>query len=75
MTLVRDLRRRLFARFYDRVQTSYDVRIAPRKAALFADLSGTVVEIGPGTGAHLAHLPRDVRWMVRCSERSERART
>ena len=30
------------------------------KRALFADLSGTVVEIGPGTGANLAYLPRDI---------------
>lgn len=63
MIFARDLRRRLFARFYDRVQASYDARIAPRKQALFADLSGTVVEIGPGTGANLAHLPRGVRWI------------
>ena len=63
MTFVRELRRRLFARFYDRVQASYDARMAPRKEALFADLSGTVVEIGPGTGANLPHLPRDVRWI------------
>src|SRR5882672_10883505 len=37
--------------------------MAPRKEVLFADLSGTVVEIGPGTGANLAHLPRGVRWI------------
>ena len=63
MTFVPDLRRRLFARLYDRVQASYDAHIAPRKKALFADLSGTVVEIGPGTGANLPHLPRGVRWI------------
>jgi ubiquinone/menaquinone biosynthesis C-methylase UbiE len=60
---VRDFRQRLFARFYDRVQASYDARMAPLKEALFADLSGTVVEIGPGTGANLLHLPRDVHWI------------
>ncbi len=63
MTFVRDLRKRLFALLYDRVQASYDARMAPRKAAMFADLAGTVVEIGPGTGANLAHLPRHVRWI------------
>ncbi len=63
MAFARDLRQRLFALFYDRVQVSYDARMAPRKEALFADLSGTVVEIGPGTGANLPYLPRDVRWI------------
>lgn len=63
MTFVRELRRRLFARFYDRVQAAYDEHMGARKEALFADLSGTVVEIGPGTGANLPHLPRDLRWI------------
>ncbi len=30
------------------------------KRALFADLSGTVVEIGPGTGVNLAYLPQGI---------------
>lgn len=34
-----------------------------RKRKLFADLSGTVVEIGPGTGVNLPYLPRGVRWI------------
>lgn len=63
VTFLRDVRRRLFASLYDRVQASYETRIAPRKQALFADLAGTVVEIGPGTGANLAHVPRGVRWI------------
>ena len=60
---LRDLRHRLFARFYDRVQAGYEERLAPRKRALLADVAGTVVELGPGTGANLAHLPRGVRWI------------
>jgi ubiquinone/menaquinone biosynthesis C-methylase UbiE len=34
-----------------------------RKRALFADLMGTVVEIGPGTGVNLPYLPRGIRWI------------
>jgi ubiquinone/menaquinone biosynthesis C-methylase UbiE len=55
--------KRFFARHYDSVQEAYEVYIAPRKQALFVDLSGTVVEIGPGTGANLSYLPRGCRWV------------
>jgi ubiquinone/menaquinone biosynthesis C-methylase UbiE len=34
-----------------------------RKRALFADLTGTVVEIGPGTGVNLPYYPRDIEWI------------
>lgn len=34
-----------------------------RKRRLFADLSGTVVEMGPGTGINLPYLPRGIRWI------------
>ncbi len=34
-----------------------------RKQALFADLQGTVVEIGPGTGLNLLYLPTDIHWI------------
>lgn len=34
-----------------------------RKRRLFADLSGTVVEIGPGTGINLPYYPPDIRWI------------
>jgi SAM-dependent methyltransferase len=34
-----------------------------RKRRLFSDLSGTVVEIGPGTGVNLPYLPDDLRWI------------
>ncbi len=34
-----------------------------RKRTLFADLSGTVVEIGPGTGVNLPYLPGGIRWI------------
>jgi SAM-dependent methyltransferase len=34
-----------------------------RKRQLFADLEGTVVEIGPGTGVNLPYLPGGLRWI------------
>jgi len=57
------IRRRLFARYYDRFQAGYDAYISERKRELFRDLHGTVLEIGPGTGANLAYVPPDVRWI------------
>ena len=53
----------MFAAWYDRAMARYETYIAQRKQRLFADLSGTVLEIGPGTGANLPHLPRGCRWI------------
>jgi SAM-dependent methyltransferase len=56
-----------YQRFYawalDRYNAPYERFMAERKGALFADLSGTVLEIGPGTGANLRHLPPSVQWL------------
>ena len=57
------LRRRLMARLYDRVMARYEVWIAPRRSALLAGVSGTVLELGPGTGANFAYLPPGTRWI------------
>ena len=40
----------------------YERWMAERKQSLLGDLSGDVVEIGPGCGVNLAYLPREVRW-------------
>ena len=58
-----DLRRRLFARYYDRVTGGYEAEVRDRKRRLLSPLSGTVVEIGPGTGWNLSLLPPGVRWI------------
>lgn len=55
--------RRLFARHYDRMAARYDSEMAPRRKGFLSDLVGTVVEIGPGTGANLAFLPGGVNWI------------
>jgi ubiquinone/menaquinone biosynthesis C-methylase UbiE len=43
-----------------RLEGADDADYRWHKRALFADLGGTVVEIGPGTGANLAYLPREI---------------
>lgn len=57
------LYRRLFARFYDRFMSGYERKMTPRKEALFSGLSGTVVEIGAGTGKNLEFMPSGCRWI------------
>ncbi|MDP6719979.1 MAG: class I SAM-dependent methyltransferase, partial [Pirellulaceae bacterium] len=59
----RSFRKRMFARWYDQVMATYEEYIAERKRELFASLSGSVMEIGPGTGANLAYVPEGSRWI------------
>ncbi len=41
-----------------------DHYLAPHKVRLFAGISGTVLEIGPGAGANLRHMAgKNVRWI------------
>ena len=59
------VRDRLFARFYDRVLAPVEeAGMRAWRAELLADLSGTVVEIGAGTGANLPHYPATVDRLV-----------
>jgi len=53
----------MFARWYDQVMATYEEYIAERKRELFASLSGSVMEIGPGTGANLGYVPEGSRWI------------
>jgi SAM-dependent methyltransferase len=57
------LRQRLLARCYDRFTSSYEAWMAERTQALLGDLVGTVLEIGPGTGANFRYLPAGIRWI------------
>ena len=54
---------RMFVACYDLAMTRYEAYITERKQRLFAGLSGTVLEIGPGTGANLQYLPQGCRWI------------
>ena len=46
-----------------RLNGKYELSIAARKQALFAGISGDVLEIGPGTGVNLVYLPVGIRWI------------
>ncbi|HVV47269.1 MAG TPA: class I SAM-dependent methyltransferase, partial [Bryobacteraceae bacterium] len=58
------LRQRIFAWALARFNSRYEDFIAPRKKSLFAGISGTLIEIGPGTGVNLRYLaPERVQWI------------
>ena len=40
----------------------YERWMSERKQGLFGNLSGEVLEIGPGSGVNLTYLPQEVRW-------------
>ena len=57
-------RQRVFAWALARFNTRYERFVSQHKRRLFADVAGTVLEIGPGTGVNLRYLiPDRVRWM------------
>ncbi len=59
------LRARLFARAYDRVLAPLEAAgLRAWRSELLADLEGTVVEVGAGTGANLGHYPATVERLV-----------
>jgi SAM-dependent methyltransferase len=58
------LRQRIFAWALARFNTRYERFASKYKQQLFRDVTGTVLEIGPGTGANLGYLnPAKVSWI------------
>ena|SRR5581483_6887847 len=58
------LNQRIFAWALARFSSRYEQFAAPYKERLFAGLSGTVLEIGPGTGVNLRYFRTNtVRWI------------
>ncbi|MCG9894420.1 MAG: class I SAM-dependent methyltransferase [Fimbriimonadaceae bacterium] len=57
------MRRRFFAWAIDQVMRVYDPLVAGHKRRLFHDLQGTVLEIGPGTGPNMKHLPQGIDYL------------
>lgn len=56
-------RDRAFAWFLERAGRKHGSLLAERKRLLFADLHGTILEIGPGTGANLPFYPSGIHWI------------
>lgn len=54
---------RFFAWLYPKILGPHEAQLVDRKRALFAEVRGTVLEIGPGTGANLSLLPEPVHWI------------
>ena len=59
----RRLSQRLFAHFVASSRGRIDERHGALKRELLGSLAGTVLEIGPGTGANLPYLPPHVHWI------------
>ena len=69
------VRRRLFAATYDRLSAPVERReLAPRRALLLTRLTGTVVDVGAGTGANLRHFRHADRVILVEPDRYMRAR-
>jgi SAM-dependent methyltransferase len=52
-----------FAWLMYRISDGYDGLLRDRKQRLLCDLCGTILEIGPGTGANLKYYGPGVRWI------------
>ncbi len=55
--------KRFFAWAMAHGNAKYEEELTDRKRALFADLRGKVLEIGPGTGPNLSYYPPDIDWV------------
>jgi SAM-dependent methyltransferase len=55
--------KRWFAWTLWRIAHHYEGLLADRKRSLLGQVAGTVVEIGPGTGANLRYYPSGIRWV------------
>ncbi len=56
-------RKRLMAFMLARLSGKHERFIADRKRALFTDLHGDILEIGPGTGTNLRYYSTGIRWI------------
>lgn len=60
LALLKDLRDRFMAWFMNRGGRSYERHVGERKRQLLSGISGTLVEIGSGTGPNLRYLHPEV---------------
>lgn len=58
------LSQRIFAWFYAMGEApEYEKVVGAYKKKLFENLQGTILEIGPGTGANFAYFPPNIEWI------------
>jgi ubiquinone/menaquinone biosynthesis C-methylase UbiE len=55
--------KRVFAWLMAQGSPGYERAVSDRKQALFANIHGDVLEIGPGTGPNLLYYPSDIHWI------------
>ena len=55
--------KRIHAWLLARCGARYERMVAEHKRALFAALSGDILEIGPGTGPNLGYYPKNCHWI------------
>ena len=55
--------KRFYAWAMGHVAKHYDSLLADRKTSLLSGISGTIVEIGPGTGTNFRYYPRGIHWI------------
>lgn len=53
----------LFAWLMAHGTASYETAMSDRKQDLFADVQGTILEIGPGAGANFSYYPSSIQWI------------
>ena len=56
-------RHRLFARFMAGEDERSHEKYKEKKAELFSEVRGRVLELGPGTGVNLPFFPKDINWI------------
>lgn len=55
--------KRVFAWLMAQGSPGYESAVGDRKQALFANIHGDVLEIGPGTGPNLSYYPKNIHWI------------
>lgn len=55
--------KKVFAWLMAQGQAEYEQAVSDRKQALFSDIHGDVLEIGPGAGPNLRYYPKDIHWI------------
>jgi len=54
---------RCFAWMMAKAEDAHGQLVQGYKRKLFGDLSGSILELGPGTGPNLEYFPKGIRWM------------